>query len=69
MRKAFKRKISLADVAVIAAPDLFGWFGVLFVFGKFWKVGLIVLAVVAIIVAIVGMISGFLILWTKHWDI
>jgi hypothetical protein len=65
MREPRKRKMSLADVAVVAASDPFGWFCVLLVFGKFWKVGLILLA----LIAIVGIITGFLILWIKHWDI
>jgi hypothetical protein len=57
--------MSLAEAAVMAASDPFGWFCVLLVFGKFWKVGLILLA----LIAIVGIITGFLILWIKHWDI
>lgn len=65
MREAPKRKMSLADMAGMAACDPFGWFCVLLVFGKFWKVGLILLA----LIAIVGIITGFLILWIKHWDI
>ena len=65
MRETPKRKMSLADVAVMAACDPYGWFCVLLVFGKFWKIGLILLA----LIAIVGMITGFLILWIRHWDI
>jgi hypothetical protein len=65
MRSPPKRKMSLAEAAVMAASDPFGWFCVLLVFGKFWKVGLILLA----LIAIVGIITGFLILWIKHWDI
>jgi hypothetical protein len=65
MREAPKRKISLADVAAVAAGDPFGWFCVLLVFGKFWKAGLILLA----LIAIVGIVTGFLILWIRHWDI
>jgi hypothetical protein len=65
MKENPKRKTSLADAAMVAAGDPFGWFYVLLVFGKHWKIGLIFLA----LVAIVGMIIGFLILWTRHWDI
>jgi hypothetical protein len=65
MREAPKRKMSLADAAAVAAGDLFGWFCVLLVFGKSWKAGLILLA----LIAIVGIITGFLILWIRHWDI
>jgi hypothetical protein len=65
MREARKRKMSLADMAVVAAGDPLGWICALLVFGKFWKVGSILLA----LIAIVGIITGFLILWIKHWDI
>ena len=57
MRDAPKRKMSLADVVMMAACDPFGWFGVLLVFGKFWKAGLILL----VLIAVVGIITGFLI--------
>jgi hypothetical protein len=62
MKEVRKRKVSLADVV---ACDPYGWFCAFLAIGKFWKVGLILLT----IIAIVGMITGFLILWTKHWDI
>lgn len=65
MKERSKRKISLADVAVVAASDPFGLFCVLLVFGNFWKISLIFLA----LTAIVGMIAGFLILWIRRWDI
>jgi hypothetical protein len=64
VKEVRKKKVSLADVAGIAC-DPYGWFCVSLSIGKFWKVGLILLA----LIAIVGMITGFLILWTKHWDI
>jgi hypothetical protein len=65
MKETPKRKMSLADAAVVAACDPYGWFCVLLVFGKFWKIGLIFLALLAIVV----MVTGFLILWSRQWDI
>lgn len=68
MRVARKRKPSLAeaakDAALMAICDPFGWFCVFLVFGKFWKIGLILLA----LIFVVGMITGFVILWINHWD-
>lgn len=65
MREAPKRNMSLANVAVAAAGDPLGWICALLVFGKFWKVGLILLA----LIAIVGITTGFLILYMKNWNI
>jgi hypothetical protein len=57
--------MSRAEVVTMAACDPFGWFGVLLLFGKFWKSGLILL----VLIAVVGIITGFLILRVKRWDI
>ena len=65
MREAPKRKMSPVEVAAMAACDPFGWFCVLLVFGKFWKGGLILLA----LIAVAGIITGFLILRMKRWDV
>ena len=65
MREAPKKKMSPAEVAVMAACDPFGWFCVLLAFGKSWKAGLILLALIAIAV----IMTGFLILRIKRWEI
>jgi hypothetical protein len=69
MTEGRERKRSLADAvkqaAVMATSDPLGSFCVLLVFGKFWKVGLILLAAILM----VGLLTGFVILWIKHWDI
>ena len=65
MKEARERKMSLGDVALIAASDPFGLVCFLVVFGKFWKVGLILLA----LILVVGLIAGFLMLWINRWDI
>jgi hypothetical protein len=65
MKGTPKRRMSLADAAMMSACDPYGWFCVLLVFGKFWKIGLIFLALLAIGI----MVIGFLILWIKQWDI
>ena len=63
MREAPKKKMSPAEVAVMAACD--PWFCVLLAFGKSWKAGLILLALIAIAV----IMTGFLILRIKRWEI
>jgi len=68
MTEPRKRKRSSVDVAMaaaISASDPFGLFCFFLVFGKFWKIGLIFLAVILM----VGLITGFLILWIKDWNI
>jgi hypothetical protein len=65
MREDRKSRISWADVAGLAIGDLFGCLCAFLLFGKFWKVGLILLAVIAM----AGMITGFVILWVNRWDI
>ncbi|MGJ4947711.1 hypothetical protein [Bradyrhizobium sp. HKCCYLS20291] len=69
LRDARERKPSLAGAAAMtvatAASDPFALLFVLVVCGRFWKVGLILMALIATVV----MITGFLALWMKHWDI
>jgi hypothetical protein len=49
----------------MAAGDPSAWPCMLLLVGRLWKVGVILLAVIAV----VAMITGFLTLWMKRWDI
>ena len=64
MKEARERNMSLADAVLMVVCDPFGLVCFLVVFGKFWKIGLILLA----LILVVGLITGFLILWTNRWD-
>ncbi|WP_156898835.1 hypothetical protein [Bradyrhizobium erythrophlei] len=68
MTEPRKRKRSSADVAMaaaISASDPFGLFCFFVAFGKYWKIGLILLA----LVLTVGLVAGFMMLWMNNWDI
>lgn len=63
MREPRKRGRLLADAAAVALA--LGSFFAPLLFGKYWKVGLILL----VVLGAVGLITGLLILWVNRWDI
>jgi hypothetical protein len=69
MTEPRKRKPSSVDIAkdmaLVAASDPLGAFFILLLLGKYWRIGLILLA----IVLTVGLITGFQMLWMNNWGI